>query len=232
MRTEELLKQSQSPHPGAAEPAGGAAADQRGAGGEGPPARRAERRGGAQEPRGRAGPAGARGEGRAARPHLQVQVGVPGQHVARAAHAAQLACSSWPSSSRTTRTATSPPSRWSSPRPSTARATTCSCLINDILDLSKIESGTVHVDVGEVPFAELREYVERTFRQVAESKGLDFDDRAGRRACRESIQHRREAPAAGPQEPALQRLQVHRAGQREPAGLARRPGLEPGPRRR
>ena len=39
--------------------------------------------------RGRAGPAGPGGEGRAAGPHLQVQVGVPGQHVARAAHAAQ-----------------------------------------------------------------------------------------------------------------------------------------------
>ena len=35
MRTEELLKQSQAPGPRAAEPAGGAAADQRGAGGEG-----------------------------------------------------------------------------------------------------------------------------------------------------------------------------------------------------
>jgi HAMP domain-containing protein/signal transduction histidine kinase/CheY-like chemotaxis protein len=47
-------------------------------------------------------------------------------------------------------------------------------LINDILDLSKIESGTVVVDVGELRLAELRDYVERTFRHVAESKGLDF----------------------------------------------------------
>ncbi len=74
---------------GAPEPARGAAADQRRAGREGPPARRAERRGRAQEPRGRAGAAGPRGEGAAARPHLQVQVRVPRQHVARAAHAAQ-----------------------------------------------------------------------------------------------------------------------------------------------
>ena len=43
----------------------------------------------AQEPGSRAGPAGARREGQAARPHVQVQVGVPGEHVARAAHAAQ-----------------------------------------------------------------------------------------------------------------------------------------------
>jgi HAMP domain-containing protein/signal transduction histidine kinase/DNA-binding response OmpR family regulator len=47
-------------------------------------------------------------------------------------------------------------------------------LINDILDLSKIESGTVVVDVSELRLEELNGYVERTFRHVAESKGVDF----------------------------------------------------------
>jgi signal transduction histidine kinase/DNA-binding response OmpR family regulator/HAMP domain-containing protein len=47
-------------------------------------------------------------------------------------------------------------------------------LINDILDLSKIESGTVIVDVGEVSFRDLNDYVDRTFRHVAESKKLEF----------------------------------------------------------
>jgi signal transduction histidine kinase/CheY-like chemotaxis protein/HAMP domain-containing protein len=47
-------------------------------------------------------------------------------------------------------------------------------LINDILDLSKIESGTVVVDVSEVRFAELHNVVDRMFTHVAESKGLAF----------------------------------------------------------
>ena len=47
-------------------------------------------------------------------------------------------------------------------------------LINDILDLSKIESGTVNVDLDEVVLNELAEHVTRTFRPIAESKKLDF----------------------------------------------------------
>ena len=47
-------------------------------------------------------------------------------------------------------------------------------LINDILDLSKIESGTITLDIGEVLFTDLRDAIERNFNQVAESKKLDF----------------------------------------------------------
>src|SRR5215510_4269312 len=47
-------------------------------------------------------------------------------------------------------------------------------LINDILDLSKIESGTVTVEAEEIPFAALRDSVERTFHHLAESKSLAF----------------------------------------------------------
>ncbi|HEY6633528.1 MAG TPA: response regulator, partial [Rhizobiaceae bacterium] len=47
-------------------------------------------------------------------------------------------------------------------------------LINDILDLSKIESGTVSIDIAEVPLAHLRQHMERTFTQLASDKGLSF----------------------------------------------------------
>jgi HAMP domain-containing protein/signal transduction histidine kinase/CheY-like chemotaxis protein len=47
-------------------------------------------------------------------------------------------------------------------------------LINDILDLSKIESGTVVVDASELRLDELKGYVERTFRHVAESRSVEF----------------------------------------------------------
>src|SRR5262249_54996125 len=48
-------------------------------------------------------------------------------------------------------------------------------LINDILDMAKIESGTMATEVEEVRFGELRDYVDRTFRPVAESRELGFD---------------------------------------------------------
>jgi HAMP domain-containing protein/signal transduction histidine kinase/DNA-binding response OmpR family regulator len=50
-------------------------------------------------------------------------------------------------------------------------------LINDILDLSKIESGTVVVDASDLRLDDLQGYVERTFRHVAESKNLAFQTR-------------------------------------------------------
>src|SRR5207253_2416159 len=57
--------------------------------GEGAAARAPERGSGEEEPRGGAGAPGAGREGGAARADIEVQVGVPRQHVARAAHAAQ-----------------------------------------------------------------------------------------------------------------------------------------------
>jgi HAMP domain-containing protein/signal transduction histidine kinase/DNA-binding response OmpR family regulator len=47
-------------------------------------------------------------------------------------------------------------------------------LINDILDLSKIESGNFTVTVSDVALLDLTENLERTFRHVAQDKGLEM----------------------------------------------------------
>jgi hypothetical protein len=48
-------------------------------------------------------------------------------------------------------------------------------LISDILDLSKIESGTVSVDAEEVSFSNLLEMIARPFRHEAENRRLQFE---------------------------------------------------------
>ena len=48
-------------------------------------------------------------------------------------------------------------------------------LISDILDLSKIESGTVSVDAEEIVFTGLLESMARPFRHEAENRGLNFE---------------------------------------------------------
>ncbi len=47
-------------------------------------------------------------------------------------------------------------------------------LINEILDLSKVEAGKMQVEAREVPFDELKDFVERSFTTLAEQKGLSF----------------------------------------------------------
>ncbi|MCA6091191.1 HAMP domain-containing protein [Streptomyces sp. SCA3-4] len=47
-------------------------------------------------------------------------------------------------------------------------------LINDILDLSKVEAGKMDITPERVPLRHLLEYVEATFRPMTAQKGLDF----------------------------------------------------------
>ena len=100
-------------------------------------------------------------------------------------------------------------------------------LLNSILDLAKVESGTVAAENDDVSVAELRTALLREFEPVAGRKGLGYSidlapDRPG------SHRHRPAAPAPDPQEPARQRVQVHRARQRARADRPRRRRLGPG----
>jgi len=60
-------------------------------------------------------------------------------------------------------------------------------LISDILDLSKIESGTVSVEAEEVFFTSLLEMVARPFRHEAENKKLSFDIHADKHLSRSLV---------------------------------------------
>ena len=100
-------------------------------------------------------------------------------------------------------------------------------LISDILDLSKIESGTVTVDAEEIAFANLLDMIARPFRHEAETRQsvVRGQDRS---QSRPQHHDRLQAPAAGAQEPAVERLQVHRAGRRAAERLGRDGRLERG----
>jgi signal transduction histidine kinase/CheY-like chemotaxis protein len=48
-------------------------------------------------------------------------------------------------------------------------------LINDILDLSKVEAGKLDIHPSEVRLEAVRDYAEKAFRPVAEQKGIEFE---------------------------------------------------------
>ena len=87
-------------------------------------------------------------------------------------------------------------------------------LISDILDLSKIESGTVSVDAEDIFFNNLRRHGGAAVPPRG-GKPQARLRRADRPQARPQHHHRLEAPAAGAEEPAVERLQVHRAGRRQ-----------------
>ena len=205
MRTEGLLTQSQQLTVGAAvAPEPSCSRPTRSCGTKAAAAGRAERRGRAQERRGRAGPWRAGREG-----------GRTG------AHLASTSPSSWPTCRTSCARRSTPililsqqlaensagnlhrPSRSSSRATSTPRAPTCLHLINDILDLSKIESGTQStVEIEEITFAGLRETIDRNFRHVAEAKSTAVPDPRSIRRPAAPDGQRPQAAAADPEEPA------------------------------
>jgi signal transduction histidine kinase/CheY-like chemotaxis protein/HAMP domain-containing protein len=52
-------------------------------------------------------------------------------------------------------------------------------LLNDILDLAKVESGTVRLQIGDLLLVELQNALQRDFRHVAEQKGVGFSVELG-----------------------------------------------------
>ncbi len=120
-----------------------------------------------------ASPPGVGRKGRAVGADVEIQIGILGQHVARTANAVEQSADSFRSVVQE--------SGWNLSAKQTEYTKTIHSsgndllmLINDILDLSKIESGTVVLDIGELRFTDLHNYVERTFRHVAEAKSVEF----------------------------------------------------------
>ena len=215
--------------------AGRAALRQRAAAGEGAPALRADAPGRVQEPRDRAGARGAGGEGRAAVAVLALQVRVPRQHVARAAHAAQQpADPGAPAGRQRRRQPHAEAGRVRAHHPLLGRRAARA----DQRHPRPGEDRVGHRDAEHrAPSASTTcaDYVERTFRQMASDKGLEFavalerraaagDARPTASACSRSsptcCRTRSSSPAKG------ERALRDRAG-RPPGWTPRPPGARP-----
>ena len=146
---------------------------------------------------------------------------VPREHVARAAHAAQRDHRLLRGAARSGCSASSTRSRRSTSRTSSRPGNHLLQLINDVLDLSKVEAGQIELELA--TFA-LREALERGVRD-----GARTGEQARRRARASTIEpevptsSRRRAQASSQilLQPALQRRQVH-ARRRPQSTCARR----------
>jgi len=151
-------------------------AHQRAASGKGQAALRTDGAGGVQEPGGRAGQGRARRESRAARASARA---TSPRFLANMSHELRTPLNSLLLLARLLAdNAANNLSAKQIEHAQTIHAAGTDLLLahhHDILDLAKIESGTVTLDIELLPFSELPDYVERTFRQVANAKGLEFD---------------------------------------------------------
>ena len=184
-------------------------------------ARRAQLRGRAQEPGDRAGPPRGRGEGLGAGAHLALQVGVPGQHEPRAAHAPELDPDPGPAARRQSRGQPRPQAdrvrphhprrRHRPPEPDQRHPRSQQDRIGhgdgrrrgDLLLQRAGDGGAAVPPPGRIAGPVVR--------------------RPARRQSRPQHRDRFQAPAADPEEPAVERAEVHRPGQRQ---AARRAGAD------
>ena len=83
-------------------------------------------------------------------------------------------------------------------------------LLNDILDLAKVESNTVHLELSELPLAELRDSMLQTFQPVADDQELVFSVELDEKLPA-TMTIGSPSPWPGPEEPVVQRVQVHPA---------------------
>ena len=200
------------PGGGAADPLRAAAAHQRRAGGEGRAALGAEPQHRDQEHGDRRGPARRRGEGPAARRRQPVQVGVPGQHEPRAAHAAQLAAAAVAVAGRQPGREPEPPPdrvRQHDPQRGLGPAAAHRRHPRPVQDRGGARGRRARVGRprGAARFRRAR------VRAAGRAQGPRAADR-GRPGAARRDRHRRAAAAADPAQPAVERHEVHRARQR------------------
>ena len=93
-------------------------------------------------------------------------------------------------------------------------------LINDVLDISKMEAGQLTLALNDYSLAEVVQTVFSAVESLAVEKGTGAHGRAAGRSS--TRQRRRAAPGAGTPEPARQRHQVHRSRRGAGTGDGRR----------
>jgi hypothetical protein len=87
-------------------------------------------------------------------------------------------------------------------------------LINDILDISKVEAGKLELNPEAVPFDELLSSMKMLFARRRSKR--NWPSTSAWRRTRPHRCQRPPAPGADPEEPAVERHQVHRCGARWP----------------
>ena len=95
-------------------------------------------------------------------------------------------------------------------------------LINDILDISKVEAGKLELSPENIVLGQLVSSLKGTFEPMANQKQLDFQLTIAPGTPPAFVSDRQRPPAcrADPEKPAVQRAQVHRRRQGQPDGVA------------